>query len=193
MSKYTNGALQVLEAADTDINQTFTYTEETSECVICSTRRESGWVTVEKSGIISKIGEGVAATLGIAAGYLLRDLIVDKAVFQVKEAQLNRIGKTEVRMKDAAGSIFWARLTSKGENRLLIEDIDIEKNFELDGEDLIEEQEREFNRWYDAFVSIVFNNKKRPQGRFLLSQNGKIFFCPLMDKPSEVIFKILQL
>ena len=141
MSKYTNGALQVLEAADTDINQTFTYTEETSECVICSTRRESGWVTVEKSGIISKIGEGVAATLGIAAGYLLRDLIVDKAVFQVKEAQLNRIGKTEVRMKDAAGSIFWARLTSKGENRLLIEDIDIEKNFELDGEDLIEEQE----------------------------------------------------
>ncbi len=34
MSKYTNGALQVLEAADTDINQTFTYTEETSECVI---------------------------------------------------------------------------------------------------------------------------------------------------------------
>ena len=147
MSKYTNGALQVLEAADTDINQTFTYTEETSECVICSTRRESGWVTVEKSGIISKIGEGIAATLGIAAGYLLRDLIVDKAVFQVKEAQLNRIGKTEVRMKDAAGSIFWARLTSKGENRLLIEDIDIEKNFELDGEDLIEEQEREFNRF----------------------------------------------
>ena len=44
-------------------------------------------------------------------------------------------------------SIFWARLTSKGENRLLIEDIDIEKNFELDGEDLIEEQEREFNRF----------------------------------------------
>ena len=35
MSKYTNGALQVLEAADTDINQTFTYTEETSECFIC--------------------------------------------------------------------------------------------------------------------------------------------------------------
>ncbi|WP_300834961.1 hypothetical protein [uncultured Parasutterella sp.] len=50
-------------------------------------------------------------------------------------------------MKDAAGSIFWARLTSKGENRLLIEDIDIEKNFELDGEDLIEEQEREFSRF----------------------------------------------
>ena len=90
---------------------------------------------------------GIAATLGIAAGYLLRDLIVDQAVFQVKEAQLNRIGKTEVRMKDAAGSIFWARLTSKGENRLLIEDIDIEKNFELDGEDLIEEQEREFSRF----------------------------------------------
>ena len=67
----------------------------------------------KEDGIISKIGEGVAATLGIAAGYLLRDLIVDKAVFQVKEAQLNRIGKTEVRMKDAAGSIFWARLTSK--------------------------------------------------------------------------------
>ena len=50
-------------------------------------------------------------------------------------------------MKDAAGSIFWARLTSKGENRLLIEDINIEKNFELDGEDLIEEQEREFSRF----------------------------------------------
>ena len=50
-------------------------------------------------------------------------------------------------MKDAAGSIFWARLTSKGENRFLIEDIDIEKNFELDGEDLIEEQEREFSRF----------------------------------------------
>ena len=50
-------------------------------------------------------------------------------------------------MKDAACSIFWARLTSKGENRLLIEDIDIEKNFELDGEDLIEEQEREFSRF----------------------------------------------
>ena len=84
MSKYTNGALQVLETADKDINQTFTYTEETSECVFCSTRRESGWVTVEKSGIISKIGEGIA---------------------------------------------------------------DIEKNFELDGEDLIEEQEREFSRF----------------------------------------------
>ena len=141
MSKYTNGVLQVLETADKDINQTFGYTEETNECVFCSTRRESGWVTVEKSG------EGIAATLGIAAGYLLRDLIVDQAVFQVKEAQLNRIGKTEVRMKDAAGSIFWARLTSKGENRFLIEDIDIEKNFELDGEDLIEEQEREFSRF----------------------------------------------
>ena len=147
MSKYTNGVLQVLETADKDINQTFGYTEETNECVFCSTRRESGWVTVEKSGIISKIGEGIAATLGIAAGYLLRDLIVDQAVFQVKEAQLNRIGKTEVRMKDAAGSIFWARLTSKGENRFLIEDIDIEKNFELDGEDLIEEQEREFSHF----------------------------------------------
>ena len=57
MSKYTNGALQVLETADKDINQTFGYTEETNECVFCSTRRESGWVTVEKSGIISKIGE----------------------------------------------------------------------------------------------------------------------------------------
>lgn len=147
MSKYTNGALQVLETADKDINQTFGYTEETNECVFCSTRRESGWVTVEKSGIISKIGEGIAATLGIAAGYLLRDLIVDQAVFQVKEAQLNRIGKTEVRMKDAAGSIFWARLTSKGENRLLIEEHRYqEKNFELDGKTL-RRQEREFSRF----------------------------------------------
>ena len=67
MSKYINGALQVLETADKDINQTFGYTEETNECVFCSTRRESGRVTVEKSGIISKIGEGIAATLGIAA------------------------------------------------------------------------------------------------------------------------------
>ena len=31
MSKYTNGALQVLETADKDINQTFGYTEETNE------------------------------------------------------------------------------------------------------------------------------------------------------------------
>lgn len=147
MSKYTNGALRVLETADRDINQTFAYTEETGDCVFCSTRRESGWVTVEKSGIISKISESIASTLGIAAGYLLRDLVVDKAVFQVKEAQLNRVGKTEVRIKDAAGSVFWARLTSKDGNRLLIEDIDIEKNFEMDGEDLIEEQEREFSRF----------------------------------------------
>lgn len=147
MSKYTNGSLQFFETADKDINQTFAYTEETSECVFCSTRRESGWLTVEKSGIISKIGEGIAATFGIAAGYLLRDLVVDKAAFQVKAEQLSRMGKTEVRLKDAAGSIFWARLTSKDGNRLLIEDIDIEKNFEIDGEDLIEEQEREFNRF----------------------------------------------
>ena len=156
MSKYTNGALQVLETADKDINQTFGYTEETNECVFCSTRRESGWVTVEKSGIISKIGEGIAATLGIAAGYLLRDLIVDQAVFQVKEAQLNRIGKTEVRMKDAAGSIFWARLTSKGENRLLIEDIDIEKRIQ--------------SLRYDTLLSIVINNKKAA---------ARPFFCCL--------------
>lgn len=147
MSKYTNGALRVLETADRDINQTFAYTEETKDCVFCSTRRKSGWVTVEKSGIISKISESIASTLGIAAGYLLRDLVVDKAVFQVKEAQLNRVGKTEVRIKDAADSVFWARLTSKDGNRLLIEDIDIEKNFEMDGEDLIEEQEREFSRF----------------------------------------------
>ena len=40
MSKYTNGALQVLETADKDINQTFGYTEETNECVFCSTERK---------------------------------------------------------------------------------------------------------------------------------------------------------
>lgn len=109
MSKYTNGALQVLETADKDINQTFGYTEETNECVFCSTRRESGWVTVEKSGIISKIGEGIAATLGIAAGYLLRDLIVDQAVFQVKEAQLNRIGKTETNFFISMNSLIFIK------------------------------------------------------------------------------------
>lgn len=144
MSKLSDGLISLNKNERIQLEKGFAYEDEPVEYSGSFFRRELGSVTLEENGIISKISGNVSRSLGVAVGYLFSDLFTDASVFQMKKAQLNRVGKTEVRIKDAQGTAFWARLTSK-DGALLIEDIDIEKNFEIDTEDLIEEQERELS------------------------------------------------
>ena len=48
---------------------------------------------------------------------------------------------------------YWARLTLEG-NKLSVQDIDVEKRFELDSEDQIEELERMSNKGSSSSFSL---------------------------------------
>lgn len=140
MSKFEVADLKKRPESKKDINSAFRNFEE-PECFLSSTMRRAAGSLELKDDIVAKLTQGLISTLGFVKGFLLQDLFADKAVYPIKRDQLARLGTTEARLKDAQGEIFWARLTKKKDS-ILLEDIDIEKNFELECEDLLEEQER---------------------------------------------------
>lgn len=140
MSKFEVLDLKRQQKSKKDIHASFRSFDEPESLISSSMRRAPGTFEL-KDNVIAKVAESLIITLGAAKGFLLQDLFADKAVYAIKMDQLTRLGSTEARLKDAQGSVFWARLSLKGKG-VFLEDIDIEKNFELDCEDLMEEQER---------------------------------------------------
>lgn len=103
-------------------------------------RRESGTLFMA-NGKISKFDGSLGKTLGDIKGFSLEELFIDDYSSKIKLYQLETLGKADVRLMDGAGSIFWARL-SRSDDLIHVEDIDIEKQFQLSSEDLIESYER---------------------------------------------------
>ncbi len=114
-----------------------------SEEVHFSSKREGGSIKVS-DGIISEICSGLAKTFGLKNKAHVSELFADRSMSSYNLFRLERFGTADVRMIDSNGGIFWARLTKDGKS-IRIEDIDDEKNFMLDCEDLIEEEERQGN------------------------------------------------
>lgn len=146
MSKFENGLLSsaAVVNVEKDINAAAQTVEEDTEAFCLSIRRPAGLVSI-KEGIVYEISASLSHTFGTAERFDLISAAVDRHVFPFKLSQLLSSGKAELRLRDKSGEIFWARLSkATDEDRFLFEDIDIEKNFELDCEDLLEEQERSF-------------------------------------------------
>lgn len=145
MSKFENGRLSSAAVnVEKDINAAVQPVEEDSEAFSLSIRRSAGLVSI-KEGVVYEISASLSHTFGTAERFDLISAAVDRHVFSFKLSQLLSRGKTELRLRDKSGEIFWARLSKAiDEGRFLFEDIDIEKNFELDCEDLLEEQERSY-------------------------------------------------
>lgn len=145
MSKFENGLLSSASVnVEKDINAAVQTVEEDTEAFSLSIRRAAGFVSI-KEGIVCEISASLSHTFGTAERFDLISAAVDRHVLPFKLSQLLSSGKAELRLRDKRGEIFWARLSKAiEEDRFLFEDIDIEKNFELDCEDLLEEQERSF-------------------------------------------------
>lgn len=154
MSKFENGLLNSATVnIEKDINAAVETVEEDSEAFSLSIRRPAGLVSI-KEGIVSEISASLSHTFGAAEHFDLISAAVDRHVFPFKLSQLVSCGRAELRLRDKSGEIFWARLSKAiEEDRFLFEDIDIEKNFELDCEDLLEEQERSFP-WSESDQTI---------------------------------------
>ena len=144
MSKLTSGQLNVFFETEREVPGSYHDIVETAESSPFPIKRPSGFFKLNNDRI-SFISESLQKTLGQKENCALEALVADLAVLKMKLHQLNTVGKAEIRLIDAEGTIFWTRISST-DNGYLVEDIDIEKNFELDCEDLCEEQEREFNR-----------------------------------------------
>ena len=146
MSKFENGLLSsAAVTVEKDINAAGPTVVEETEAFSLSIRRSAGLVSIKEDGMVCEISASLSHTFGSAERFDLISAAVDRHVYPFKLSQLLSSGKAELRLRDKSGEIFWARLSRAiEEDRYLFEDIDIEKNFELDCEDLLEEQERSF-------------------------------------------------
>jgi hypothetical protein len=104
-------------------------------------RRVLGSLILEE-GKIKKFDADIGKSLAVRRGLPLTELFADEAVRRMKLMMLERTGRCEVRIRDLSGLVFWAEIRLDG-NKVMIRDIDTEKKFEIDGEDILEEMERE--------------------------------------------------
>ncbi len=123
---------------------------QANESIQAAMRRESGRLVLT-DGKISKFDRSLGNTLGDILGYSLEELFIDNHSSKIKLHQLQTLGKVDVRLMDGQGAIFWARL-SRSDDLIHVEDIDLEKNFEMASEDLIESHERgeSLSSFYDG-------------------------------------------
>jgi hypothetical protein len=105
-----------------------------------SQRRVLGSLVIEE-GKIKKFDADISKSISVRRGLPLAEIFADEAVRRLKLTMLERTGRCEVRLRDLSGMIFWAEMRRDG-NVVSIRDIDLEKKFEIDGEDILEEMER---------------------------------------------------
>lgn len=127
--------------------------ERPAEQIYSVQRRPEAFALI-KNGKISESDENFKAVFGNSEGLKLSELFADSVSAKTKAPALEENGFVEVRMKDIRNNIFWAALRLSGDE-LTVEDIDIKKNFEIDCEDLLEEQERRFDSFSRCESTVI--------------------------------------
>lgn len=94
------------------------------------------------NGTIENCNLGAQKIFGNICNDEFENIFADKCSYSIKIAQLQNFGSCTARLLDHQGHAFWAEISFLNSNTLLIQDIDQIKRFEIDTEDLIEEEER---------------------------------------------------
>lgn len=109
------------------------------ECSLDS-KHLGGSLTLKNNKIVG-LSAGLEESVRVEAGDDISQLFACQATADVNIKKLFMYRTVDCLILDGQRASYWARLTLKG-NKVQIVDIDIEKRFELDSEDQIEELER---------------------------------------------------
>lgn len=121
------------------------------ECSLDS-KHLGGSITLKNNKIIG-LSAGLEESVKVEAGDDISQLFACQATADVNIKKLFMYRTVDCLILDSQRLSYWARLTLKG-NKVQIADIDIEKRFELDSEDQIEELERCKGEGSMTFMSL---------------------------------------
>lgn len=111
-----------------------------------------GSITLKNNKII-RLSAGLEESVKVETGDDISQLFACQATAEVNIRKLFMYRTVDCLILDSQRLSYWARLTLKG-NKVQIADIDIEKRFELDSEDQIEELERRKGERSMTFMSL---------------------------------------
>ncbi|MBQ8829694.1 MAG: hypothetical protein IJ022_06345 [Burkholderiaceae bacterium] len=94
------------------------------------------------NGTIENCNSSAQKIFGDISNDAFENIFAEKLSYLMKIAQLQNFGSCNARLLDHQGHAFWAKISFLSSNTLLIQDIDQIKRFEINTEDLIEEEER---------------------------------------------------
>lgn len=123
------------------------------ECSL-DTKHLGGCLTLKNNKIVG-LSAGLEESVKVEAGDDISQLFACQATADVNIKKLFMYRTVDCLILDGQQVSYWARLTLKG-NKVQIADIDIEKRFELDSEDQIEELERCKGEGSMAFMSLHY-------------------------------------
>ncbi len=121
------------------------------ECSLDS--KHLGGSIILKNKTIVGLSAGLEESVKVKAGDDISQLFACQATADVNIKKLFMYRTVDCLILDSQRFSYWARLTLKG-NKVQIADIDMEKRFELDSEDQIEELERRKDEGSMAFISL---------------------------------------
>ena len=123
------------------------------ECSLDS-KHLGGSLTLKNNKII-RLSAGLEESVKVETGDDISQLFACQATADVNIKKLFMYRTVDCLILDGQRTSYWARLTLKG-NKVQIVDIDIEKRFELDSEDQIEELERCKGEGSVPFMSLHY-------------------------------------
>lgn len=138
--------------AETSVSEiSFEFNNSVEEVFAYREYKTTGFLKIKNNQVIA-VSDSLKNKLAIRVGDELPSLFANQLCASVQLKKLFLFRKVEARLIDSSNQAFWARLTLDSD-KLIIEDIDLEKQFEIDTEDQIEEMERLRNK-NQHFLSI---------------------------------------